>query len=135
MLEAVPSRKVFSTTNVTCVPLASLISIGKSAYIVSPSLATNSACPSGHSCLEDSEGDALGDPVGESLGLSVGLPEGEALGLPVGLSEGYALGDPVGDSLGLPVGVPEGEALGDPVGLSLGAGLFVGASDGALLGK
>jgi len=65
----------------------------------------------------------------------VGLPEGEALGLPVGLSEGYALGDPVGDSLGLPVGLPEGEALGDPVGLSLGAGLFVGASDGALLGK
>ena len=51
------------------------------------------------------------------------------------LKNGKSLGLPDGGQLGLPVGLPVGEALGDPVGLSLGAGLFVGASDGALLGK
>jgi hypothetical protein len=41
----------------------------------------------------------------------------------------------VGNALGVPEGESLGEADGDALGLELGKELFVGLSDGALLGK
>jgi hypothetical protein len=86
----------------------------------------------------ESVGLLVGDELGASLGLPVGLSEGDALGLEVGLPVGPSEGDALGlavDRLGLPEGESLGETDGEVVGRALGEELFVGLSDGALLGK
>jgi hypothetical protein len=65
---------------------------------------------------------------GEGMKQSVGAIDD--VGEPVGLSEGDPIGELVGPSLGRGVGLLEGE----PVGAELGIELFVGLSDGAVLG-
>ena len=77
--------------------------------------------------LGDSDGDSEGDELGTSLGISLGDSDGAPLGDSDGDSEGDELAKVLGDLEVNPLGFPLGDTLGTSLGISLGD------SDGAPL--